>query len=90
MISAVHCRTHKVNGTSVNTDIFLVCVLFVNCSSYKRTVRTHHKSAKFCAKFYITHSGRNKNFVKYLVNTLADNSNVVWLLVRSVRDTNTT
>ena len=89
VICSVDSRSHKVYCTSVNADIFLMCMLFIDGSSDKCTVRTHHKSAEFRTKFNISHSCRNKNFIKYFVHALSDYFNIIRLLIGSVRNTYT-
>ena len=38
VIGAIHSRTHQVYGTGVHTDVLLVDVFFMDCSSYKAAV----------------------------------------------------
>ena len=87
VVSAVHCRTHQVYRAGIHTDILFVSVLLMDRSCDKRTVRSQHEAAKLCEERHIAHSCRNKNFLVNLSYALADDLDVVRLLIRSVRDT---
>ena len=86
VVSAVHSRTHQVYRACVNTDVLLVGMLLVDRSCHESAVRSQHEAAKLCEERHIAHSCRNKNFLVNLSYALADDLDVVRLLVRSVRD----
>ena len=86
MICAVDGRTHKVSGTSVKTDIFLVDVLFTDSLCNKCAVGCKHISAKLCEDSYIAHTCRNEYLFVSLANALADNLYIVCGLVGLIRN----
>ena len=89
MICAVDGRTHKVSGTSVKTDIFLVDVLFTDSLCNKCAVGCKHISAKLCEDSNVTKTSRNHYILKCLANALADSEDIVLWLVRLICYTNT-
>ena len=86
MVSAVHSRTHQVYRACVHTDILFVSVLLMDRSCDKRTVRSQHETSKLSEDRNIAHSCRNENFLVNFSYALTDNLDIVRLLVRSVRD----
>ena len=90
MICTIDCRTHKVRCTCINSDVFLIDMLLMNCLSYKTAIWSKHKSSKLCIDCNITHSGRNKYFFVYFADTLTDLSDIIRSLIWFVSDSNTT
>ena len=86
VVSAVHCRTHQVYRAGIHTDILFVSVLLMDRSCDKRTVRSQHETSKLSEERNIAHSCRNENFLVNFSYALTDNLDIVRLLVRSVRD----
>ena len=86
MICAVDGRTHKVSGTSVKTDIFLVDVLFTDSLCNKCAVGCKHISAKLSEDSNIAHTCGNKYFFVSLAYALSDNLYVVCGLVGLIRN----
>ena len=87
VVSAIHCRTHQVYRAGIHTDVLFVSVLLMDRSCDKRTVRSQHETAKLSEDRHIAHSCRNKNFLVNLSYALTDNLDIIRLLIRSVRDT---
>ena len=87
MIRAVHRGTHEVCGTGVQTDIFLVNMLFVNSCRDKRAERSEHISAELGVDLNVVHTGRYEDLFKFLSNSVADDRDIVlrflWLVVNS-------
>ena len=77
MISAVHSGTHEVCCASVNADVFLVDVLFVNSLGNERSERCEHESAHLGIDSDITHSCGNKDLIELLVYAFTDHLDVV-------------
>ena len=90
MISTIHRRTHQIYRTRIHTNVFFVGVLFVDCLCYQTAIRSHHKTAKFCVDRHITHACRNQNLIVYFLHAFSDHADVIWLLIRAIRDTDTT
>ena len=90
MICTIHCRTHQVYCTGINTDILFVRVLLMNCLSYQTAIRSHHKTAHLCVDRNISHSCRNKNFLINLTHTFSNLSDIIRSLVWSVSNSHTT
>ena len=89
MISTIHSRTHQVHGTGIHTDILLVGMLFMNDLSYQMTIRSHHITSQFGIDCYISHSCRYQHFFVNLADTFTDRFDVVRLLIRTIRNTDT-
>ena len=89
MVSTIHSRTHQVYRTGIYTDVLLMCMFFVDGFCNKTAIRSHHETAKLCVDCNITHSFRNKNFLVNLADTLTDHADVIWLLIRFVRNSDT-
>ena len=87
VVSAIHSRTHQVYRAGVNTDVLLVSVLLMDRSCHESAVRSQHEAAKLCEDRHVAHSCRNKNFLVNLSYALTDNLDIIRLLIRSVRDT---
>ena len=90
MICAIDCRTHQVCCACIHANVFFVSMLLVNCFCNKSAVWSEHKSSKLCVDCHIPHSCRNKYFFVYLTHTFTDYSNIIRLLIRFVRNTDTT
>ena len=59
-------------------------------SCHESAVRSQHEAAKLCEDRHVTHSCRNKNFLVNLSYALTDDLDIIRLLIRSVRDTDST
>jgi len=90
MVSSIHSRTHQVYCTRIYTDVIFICLLLVNCLCNQCSVRSHHITAKLCKDCNISHTCRNKYFFVYLAYTFTDCINIIWLLIRSVRNSDST
>ena len=90
MISSVHSRTHQVNCTCIYTNIFFVCMLFMNCRCNQAPVRSHHKTSHLCIDCHIAHTGRYQYFFIYAAHTITNRTDIIWLLIWFIRDTYTT
>ncbi len=86
MIRPVHCRTHQVYGTGVNTDVFFVCVLLMDRLSHQTAVRPEHEPPKFRIDRHIPHSFRYQHFLIYSAHAVADHTDIVRLLIRRIRN----
>ena len=89
MVRTINRRTHQVSCTSVETNVFFVGVFFMNCFSNKSAIGSQHKATQFCEDFYITHTCRNENFFVSLAYAFANSKDIVFRLVRFVRNTDT-
>ena len=87
MISTVDSGSHKVSGTSVNTDVLLVDVLLVNGSGNNCAVGSHHESPHLGIDCNVSHSCGNQDLIINLVDILSDNGDVIGSLVGLVSDT---
>ena len=87
VISAVHSRAHQVYRAGVDADVLLIGMLLMDRSCHESTVRGQHEASKLCEDRHVTHSCRNKNFLVNLSYALTDDLDIIRLLVRSVRDT---
>ena len=87
MISAVHGRAHQVHRTRVHSDVFLISMLLMDRFCDKASVRSHHKTAKLRINCHISHTCRYKHFLIDFAHSFADGADVVRLLIRSVRNT---
>ena len=67
-----------------------MCMLLMDCFCDKAAIRSHHETAKLCIDCNITHSGRNKYFFVYFADTLTDHTDIIWLLIRFIRNSDTT
>ena len=56
-------------------------------SCHESAVRGQHEAAKLCEDRHIAHSCRNENFLVNLSYALTDDFDIIRLLIRSVRDT---
>ena len=90
MVRSIHGGTHQVHGTGIHTDVFLVGMLLMNHLGHQMSVRRHHVSAKLCVNCHIAHTGRYQNLFVYLTHAFADGTDIVRLLIRTVRNTDTT
>ena len=88
VVSSVHRRTHQVDRTGIHADIFFVGVLFMDRLCHQMTVRRQHIAAQFRKDLHISHTRRDKYFIKSLVYPFTDHCNVIALLIRKIRDTN--
>ena len=89
MVCTVHCRTHKVYRTRIDTDVFLVCMLFMNCFCNKAAVRCKHETSEFRINCNIAHAIWCQHFIINLVNAFTDNSNIIFFLIRLVCNADT-
>ena len=62
-------------------------MFFMDGFGNQSIIWTSHKPAKLGTQGYITHSGWNKNLVIYFMYSLADNHNIIRLLIRGIRNT---
>ena len=90
MISTIHSRTHQIYCTGIYADILFMCMLLMDCFCDKAAIRSHHETAKLCIDRNITHSFRNKYFFINLAETLTDHTDIIWLLIRFIRNSDTT
>ena len=90
MISTVNGRTHQVCCTRIYTDVFLIDMLLMDCLRNETAIRSEHESSHLGIDSNIAHSSRNKYFIICFMNALTDHTDIVRLLVRCVRNSNTT
>ena len=86
MICTVHSRTHQIDRTGICTDIFFVSMLFMDRFCHQTAIWPQHITSKFGVNLHVAHSCRNQHFLIYPAHALADGINIIWLLIRSVRD----
>ena len=86
VVCPVHCRTHQIYRTCIHTDIFFVCMLFMDCCCNQTSVWSHHKTSKLGIDCHISHSCRNKNLFIDTANPFSDDTDIVWLLIRCIRN----
>ena len=86
VISAVHSRAHQVYCACINADVLLIGMLLMDRSCHESAVRSQHETSKLSEDRNIAHSCRNENFLVNFSYALTDNLDIVRLLVRSVRD----
>ena len=86
MVCTIHSRSHEVDCTCVHSDVLLVCVLLMDSCCNQVSVRCQHETSELCEDSNITHSCWYENLLVYLSYTLADDHDVIWLLVRCVWD----
>ncbi len=77
VIRAVHRRTHEIRCAGVQTDIFLVDMLFVNRCSNKRAERCEHISAELGVDFNVVHTRWYEDFLIFLSNAVTDDCDIV-------------
>ena len=87
MIRAIHSRTHEIGRTCINSYILFVYMFLMDRSCYKASIRSHHESSHLCKNSHIRKTCRNHDLVKLFMNTFSDDSNIVWSLIRSIRNT---
>ena len=90
VICTVHCRTHKVYRTGINSNILFVYMFFMNCFCYESAIWCEHETPKLCKYCHISHSCRYHYLIKFLVYTLTDNCYIVWLFILCIRDSDPT
>ena len=86
VVSAIHGRTNQIDGACVHADIVLVDLLLVDGLGDQASVGAHHKATHLGADRHIAHAGRNQDLVVCRVYSLADDANVVGLLLGQVGD----
>ena len=86
VVSAVHGGAHQVCGASVQTNVLLINVLFVDDGGHQCTVGAGGKAAHLAEDGHIAHTGRHKDLLKLFAHALADGHDVVLGLLRAVRD----
>ena len=86
VISAVHGRPHQVDAAGVQTDEFLMRMLDVQHLPDQQIVRARHKAAHFGIDGHVRHAGRSEDAVVDLLHLCTDDLDIVWRLIRSVRD----
>ena len=89
VVSAVHGRAHQVGCAGIQTDVFLIDVLFVDGSCHQCAVGAGGKAAHLSKDGHIAHACGHQNFLKLLAHTLADGHDIVLGLLRAVRDAHT-
>ena len=90
VICAVHCRAHQVDRTCIDTDILLMRMLFIDRSRHEAAIRSEHISSELGIQRNIAHAFRNQHFLIYLAHALCDDLDIVLLLIRAIRDTDST
>ena len=90
MVSTIHSRAHQVDCAGIDADVLLVGVLLVDGLGNQTAVRSKHETAKLGVDGYIAHAGRYQDFLVNLAYAFADRHNVVRLLVRTVRNADST
>ena len=90
VICAVHRRAHQVDRTCIDTDILLMRMLFIDRSRHETAIRSEHISSELGIQRNIAHAFRNQHFLIYLVHALCDDLDIVLLLIRAIRDTDST
>ena len=89
MVRTIHGRTHQVHSAGIHTDVFLVCMLFMNCFCNKAAVRCKHETSEFRINCNISHAIWCQHFIINLVNAFTDNSNIIFFLIRLVCNADT-
>ena len=89
MVCTVDGRTHQVGRTCIHSDVLLVNMLLMDCLGNKTSIRSEHESSHLGVDCNIPHTCRNKNFIISFMNALTDHMDIVWLLVRCIRDSDT-
>ena len=87
VVSAIHSGTHQVYRARIDADVLLIGMLLMDRSCHESTVRSQHETSKLSEDRNIAHSCRNKNFLVSLSYALTDDLDIIRLLIRSVRDT---
>ena len=76
--------------TQVRRDRRPVTMFLMNGFGYEAAVRTHHETSKLCVNLNIAHSCRCQHFFIHTSYAFSDHTDVIWLLIRVVRDADTT
>ena len=89
MVGAVHGGTHQVYRTGVYTHILFMGMLLMDGLCNQTAIGAQHKTAQLCAQRYITHTRRHQNLLIDLPHPFADGADIIRLLIRTVRDADT-
>ena len=89
MVCAIHGGTHQVGSAGVQTDVLLIDMLFVDGRCHQSTVGAGGKAAHLGKDGHITHAGRHQDLLKLSAHALTDGHDVIFGLLRTVRDTHT-
>ena len=87
MVGPVHGRAHQVGGAGVQTDVFLINVLFVDGRCHQRAVGAGGEAAHLGKDGHIAHASGHEDLLKLLAHALTDGYDVVLGLLRAVRNT---
>ena len=89
VVCTIDCRTHQISRTRIYTNILFVDVLLMNGLCHNTAIRSQHKASHLGIDGNISHSRRDKHFVKRFVDTLTDHTDVIGLLIRCIRNSYT-
>ena len=90
VIGAVHSRTHQICRAGIQSDVFLIGMLFMDGSCNQCAVGSQHKASHFGKDGNIAHACRCQNFFVYPSYPFADCHDVTFKFIGFVRNADPT
>ena len=84
VVGAVDRRPHQVSGAGVHARVLLINMLEVEDLGHQTAVGGRHKPPQLAAQLHVPHAGGNQDLLELPAHALADEGDVVGLLLRAV------